>query len=452
MDKTQAFEKLQSIGQEHVLHYFNTLNDSLQKNLLKQIEALNISYFKIQQQMLKKETVTPKPSIAPYKDFSTRGDKEAEEIGKASIAEGRVGTLLIAGGQGTRLKSKGPKGACQVTRFKKKSLFQVFAEKTIAAGKRAKRTLPIAVMTSPQNHRETLAFFKQNDFFNLDNEQLYFFSQGMLPLLSEDGNLILGTKATIASGPDGNGTLFAHFLESGIWDVWHEMGVQVINCVLIDNPLADPFDAELIGHLEREERDLVVKCTRRERADEKVGVLGNHQNKLEVIEYTELGEDERGARDEAGELLYPLANLSLFCLRLNLAKQLGGMDLPLHLAKKAQCFVGSDGEECIPKQPNAWKFEKFIFDIFPLASKVKAILYPREECFSPLKNHSGEASLETVQEALLGRDHAILSEITGNPKPSFSIELSQDFYYPTEDLIRRWKGATVEHEGYVSAL
>lgn len=117
--------------------------------------------------------------------------------------------------------------------------------------------------------------------------------------------------------------------------------------------------------------------------------------------------------------------------------------LPLHKAWKIAHYVNENGTEHLFNQPMAWKFETFIFDWLSYAQKIAALLYPREQCFAPLKNLTGPDSLETVQAALQQRDRTVIQSVTGLAPPSFPFELAADFYYPTPSLETKWKGQQV---------
>lgn len=449
MDKTQALEKLRSIGQQHLFKFFDELSSEDQINFLEQIDTLNIPTFRMQQQVLESHHHYPLRLLDPFVNYSLSGNHNDTSIGQRLINEGKVGCLIIAGGQGTRLKVNGPKGMYPVSLIKRKSLFQLFAEKVLAASHLAERKLEIAVMTSKINHQQTLDFFEENSFFGLDPMQVSFFTQGTLPLLSHEGDLFLETKGHIAVGPDGNGSTLQHFFNSSICNDWYTKGIRYVNTILIDNPLADPFDAELIGHQKNQGADVLIKCSTRNSAKENVGVLVNHEGKVKVIEYSELPEEEKSATDESGLLKHRCANLSLFCFSIDFIKKVSKTELPLHLAHKAAPFLDEEGSTIHPAKPNAWKFEKFIFDVLPYALKVRALLYPREECFAPLKNAHGDASLESVQKSLLKRDREVISKLTGKTPPEVPIELSQEFYYPTENLKKQWEGKSIENGGYI---
>lgn len=448
MDKTQALKKLESIGQQHLLHAADWLIPSEQRQLFADIEAIDLKLFRRQQKLL--HTPPPKPaSFSPFTEYTMKGSEEDAALGRDLIRAGKVGALIVAGGQGTRLKDSRPKGTFPISPIKHKSLFQLFAEKTLAAGRCAGRPLSLAIMTSPLNHDPTLAFFKEHDYFGLDERQIRFFSQSLLPFLNDAGDLFLEAPHRIAMGPDGNGTALTHFIRSGLALEWQQAGIEYLNFLLVDNPLADPFDAHLIGSQCRFQADAMIKCCQRTDAKEKVGILVRENEKARVLEYTELSDEEKYALASHGGFLHSCANLSLFSFSMAFIERAAAIELPLHLAHKAVPFL-KNGNACpAPDTPNAWKFEKFIFDLLPYARKTKALLYPREECFSPLKNATGDAGPEAVRQALLKRDRLQLAAITQLPSPSFPFELSQDFYYPTQALIRHWEGRPLLQPGYV---
>ena len=432
---SQAISKLSSIGQQPLLVHWNRLSSEQQKGLLNQIARLDIDQFNYCQLLLKQKPPSPSDEIEPIQDISYSGNTADIKKGKQLLSDGLCGTVILAGGQGTRLKFNGPKGLYPITPIKHKSLFQLFSEKTLAASKQAGRPLSAAFMTSPLNHRTTLDFFEKNSFFGLHSEQISFFSQEMLPLLDQEGHLFLDENHQMAEGPDGNGSFFYHFVHSGLWNKWHEKGIRYLNIILIDNPLADPFDAELIGFHARQGCDVTVKCCIRENPDEKVGVLAQKNKRLHVVEYTEMSREEQTAREADGTLKYRCANLSLFCF---------GMDSILYLSKKYK-----EMPLHLAHKNNVWKFEKFIFDVLPMSEQVKAIAYPRERCFAPLKNYQGPDSLASVQKAMQLEDRRIFEEIAGIKPPDHLFELSQDFYYPTPSLLQVWKGRPLPAESYI---
>lgn len=430
MNYVTAFLKLQTINQEHLMNGWNNLTPAEQNALLKQIENLNVETFKASQTIIKHPSNTF-THCQPYREYGESGNPDDYRLGKELIAHGKTGCLIVAGGQGTRLGFEGPKGIFPLTRVKRKTLFQLFAEKTAAASKQANTPLPLAIMTSPLNDAVTKEYFAQNRYFGLLPEQLFFFTQDMLPYLDLEGNLFLEAPGLIAQGPDGNGNTLRKFYESGIWEQWNTLGIEQLLYIQIDNPLADPFDAELCGFHHRTKADITLKCVFRQDPQEKVGVVVRHGKQIEVVEYTELPAQEKEAISD-----HRVANISLFAFSMRFIEQCKELELPLHASLK-------------PAKPlaKAWKMETFIFDHLPYAANVQALLYPRSDCFAPLKSSE---NVEEVQNALQESDIKIAKSISHAPPPKLPFELAQDFYYPTPYLLSVWENRPFPDQPYIA--
>jgi UDP-N-acetylglucosamine/UDP-N-acetylgalactosamine diphosphorylase len=376
--------------------------------------------------------------LLPIRSWRQAGSAEEIARGSALIAAGAVGCLLLAGGQGTRFGYDAPKGTYPVTLFKKKSLFQFFCEKVRAASLAAGRPLPLAIMTSPLNHDATLSFFNAHRFFGLSPSQVGFFCQHCLPFLDDAGEWIEEKPGTWAEGPSGNGVALHLLRASPIWTAWRSSGVEWVSTVLIDNPLADPFDAALIGHCAEQRADAALKGVLRDDPLEAVGLIGECGGHVRVIEYSELPQDQLLARNGDGSLRWPLANISLFCFHAPFIERLQ-KEPPLHAARKAygSCMV--------------WKCEAFIFDVLEEAERVSVLVYPREQTYAPLKNASGPFSLKSVQEALVRADRRTYAHVSGLPPPERLFELDPAFSYPTADLAAKWRGRPLPSTDYVEA-
>jgi UDP-N-acetylglucosamine/UDP-N-acetylgalactosamine diphosphorylase len=427
---------LLELGQQAFLDRFEKLDFIQQQQIISQLQKLDPEVLKIQRDLVLTPQETSNIHAKPYDQVIQSGDRARKELGYKAIAEGKVGCIIVAGGQATRMGLEGPKGLVPISNIREKSLFQLFFEKCAAAGILAGRPLPLAVMTSPLNNEETVNFLRKNQYFGLSAEQVDFFQQSMLPFLDEKGHLFLESTSSIAQGPDGNGSSLKSFVDAGIASKWRKQGVDFVIYILIDNPLADPFDAELVGLLAQSHSDVVIKCTTRRSPTEKVGVIVEINQGVKVIEYSELPTEATSWGD-----LY--ANISLFGFRLDFIEKMAKQSMPLHKAFKPSKAVDE------PKGiKSAWKFEKFIFDVLDKTKKVSVICYPREECFAPLKNKEGPDSIQQVREALLKRDRQIFREITGRNLSEDPIELSQQFYYPNKELLSKSKDAFAQL-GYI---
>ncbi len=382
-------EIVHQMQQPHLLAGLESLSPMERHIFLQQLQKYDSQLLSLQQELVNRDKSTPM-EFSPCATFERSGNEEDRLRGERLLREGKVGCLILAGGQGTRLGFDGPKGAVPVTPISKKSLFQIFCERTKTAG----RKLPVCIMTSPLNHEQTIDFFKAHDFFGLVSSQLSFFEQEMLPFLDDSGRWRLEKPGKIAEGPDGNGHALRLFFEKGIWKKWKEQGIEYLNVIFVDNPLADPFDAEFIGLAARMGADAALKAVERISPDEKMGALAEIQGKLRVIEYFEIPE---------GRSDFTLSSTGMFCISMPFIERLCAQTpMPLHLSRKTAHLLPID--QLTSQHTHIWKCERFIFDLLDHVRSSAVLVYPREKIYAPLKNAIGDKSLETVQKALLSHD------------------------------------------------
>jgi UDP-N-acetylglucosamine/UDP-N-acetylgalactosamine diphosphorylase len=186
-------------GQEHVFQFYDILNDTERKSLLESLANIDVDRAnRVFKASTKGEATSTSDSdaITPLPDDtfdSTIGDERAHDverwrkIGLEAIASGKVGVLLMAGGQGTRLGSSDPKGCYDIGLPSHKPLFQLQAERItrleqvaeLETGKpKGSVSIPWYVMTSGPTRSATVAFFNKHQFFGLKPSNVIFFEQG----------------------------------------------------------------------------------------------------------------------------------------------------------------------------------------------------------------------------------------------------------------------------------
>jgi putative uridylyltransferase len=256
-----------------------------------------------------------------------------------------VASVILAGGQGTRLGFPGPKGLYEVLG---RPLFCHLMDQ-IPLG------VPVAVMTSPINHEDTVAFFKQRGLV------ASFFQQGLLPLTDAQGKMI-------GMGPDGNGGVFYHLVSSGLLDQFEQNGVDTVLISPVENPLADPMDARLLTHHRLEKADVTIKCVERVKG-ESMGAV----TKQGIVEYFAIEKDD-----------YSYSYMGQVALSVKFIRKAAALDLPYHRVLKK----------------GVWKQERLLFDAFAFADKVEALCYARPDCYAPIK---GPESTAIAEELLVGK-------------------------------------------------
>jgi UDP-N-acetylglucosamine/UDP-N-acetylgalactosamine diphosphorylase len=383
-------------------------------------------FLKMQRSVIARKSTFSIPE--PYQKFD-RPTEAGQLKGEALLREGKVACLILAGGQGTRLGTPLPKALVEITPVRKKTLLQLFCEKTAAASAAYKTPLQVAIMTSCSNHKQIADYLVQNSYFGLKENQVQLFTQDEAPFVNEDGNWIEEAPGSFAAGPDGNGHSLKKLMESGIGKRWKEQGIESLIVIPIDNPLADPFDATLCGEHALKSQDVTIKAIKRSDPAEKVGVIVLRDGKVAVQEYSELPDHFEA----------PLAHIGLFCFSLSFVERIAEVELPWHLARKAY------------RGHQIWKFERFLFDVLAYTEKTGVLVYPREDVYAPLKNLEGHHSLETVQRALSAFDRRLVADLTKMPEPGYLFELDPAFYYVTIDRKKTWNGKTLPVLDYYPA-
>jgi len=412
MTSSLDFNKLKELytaaGQGQVFRFEEKLNEEEKIAFYEQLQTIDV------EGLAKKYAAATNPSgvgqnsariepvQASVKIAEAKPEERArwEELGYRKIAEGKVATLVVAGGQGTRLGCPDPKGTVDIGLLSHRSLFQIQAERLIklqqlVTDRLGKPCKPIRwyVMTSIDTDDKTQNFFKDHNYFGLNAQDVVFFQQGLLPCLTKDGHIMLESAGRVAMAPDGNGGLYHALDKWGILQDMRKNEVEYMFQYCVDNILIKMVDPVFLGFLYESAADVGCKVAPKSAPNEAVGVLALRDGKYGVIEYSEIDKELAAKRDEkTGELMFNAGHLCMNTYRIDFLEKAAreySSSLPYHLAfKKIHC-ADEEGNPVIATANNGYKLEQFIFDVFEHANKLVAFEIVREEEFSPLKNASG---------------------------------------------------------------
>lgn len=343
------------------------------------------------------EDISPVKAINPDK----KDKKELEEyikIGEDVVKSGHFAIGIMAGGQGTRLGHDGPKGTFELElNGKTKSLFEIIVDKLRNAHEKYNVYLNCYIMTSPENNKETVAFFEKNNYFNYPKEYIKFFMQEDLPLLNKEGKLILGEDGLIKLASEGNGGIFYSMAKKGIIDDMKSKKIKWIFIGSVDNLLVKYVDTLLLGLAIKQNVNIATRTVIKNSPNERVGVLCKKNGRVKVIEYTEVPKEMMVATDEAGEFLYGESHIMCNLFSLEAIEKASTKELKYHVAVKKIKYIDESGKLVNPTEPNCYKFEKFVFDSFGLFDEIAILRGKREEDFAPIKNAEGQDSPETAK-------------------------------------------------------
>jgi UDP-N-acetylglucosamine/UDP-N-acetylgalactosamine diphosphorylase len=456
----------------------------------------------------------PPGAVLRLRDAAPEQRAEWRSLGLRMLSQGKAAVLLLAGGQGTRLGSDKPKGCFDVGLPSAKPLFALQAERLLklqqlaAAAEAADGAAPLPppkpirwlVMTSPATHAETVAAFRDSQYWGLSPAQVTFFQQGSLPCLTEpEGQVILETPWKVARAPDGNGGMYAALLRGGgggggggeggneggdeggdddndgsVLQLLESEGVEALDCYCVDNAAARVGDPEFLGYCASRGAGMGARVVAKASADERVGVFaatrgegGDRGRPLCVLEYSELDPSLASAPAPASSSAADgdpyLFNWANICMHYFSVPWLRGAAERLaqapcyHLARKAiasssaAATGGSGGGGDSDRRVQGLKLEQFIFDPLPTACEceggpgVALFEVERRGHFAPVKNAQGADSPATARAALLAQGAAWVRAAGGRVEEGGvpgGVEVSPLVSYAGEGLEERVRGRT----------
>lgn len=400
-------------GQSHVFRWWDEISQQEKNHLLEQLASIHFPFIhKLFRDSQRKATHTghktllpPQIITIPQNHVEWAAAQKAKLLGEDALRNGHVAVLTVAGGDGTRLGVSAPKGTLPITPITGKSIFQLYAENIRAVQQRYRTRLPWYIMTSETNNLATREFFQINRFFGLEPEQVFFFAQGMLPVVDFQGNLLMDSKSNILTSPNGHGGAILALKERGILDDMKGRGIEQIFYHQVDNVLIKIADPVFLGYHVRDGAEMSLKIVKKQRPEEKVGVVGCVDGRLHIIEYSELSKEEMCEMNADGDLKYNAGNTAIHAMDINFLERVyhGENSLPYHVAEKRVPCLNERGVTVTPEKNNAIKFESFIFDVLKQAKRGVVMEVLREEEFSPIKNMEGENSPATARQDMINR-------------------------------------------------
>ncbi len=405
MDKLQdAIDILKEYKQDHIIKLLRRLDEQKQKELINQIQTIDFHQIMELYNNTKKEIEFKESKIEPlkYLDKAKLTDEQREKfdkLGENIIRSGKYAVVTMAGGQGTRLGHTGPKGTFKLDVYGKgKYLFEILAENLKEANQKYNTTIPWYIMTSKENNKQTVDFLEKHKYFGYNKKYVTIFMQSELPLVDEEGKLLIGKDFKIKEASDGNGGTYSSLRASGALADMKERGIKWIFIGGVDNVLLKMADVTLLGMAIDKNVQIASKSVVKANPHEKVGVFCRMNGHPKVIEYAELPEKMAEEVDEDGELKFGESNIICHLYTIEALEKASTEPLIYHSAYKKNSYIDENGKEVIPDKPNSYKFESFIFDAFEFFDDIAILRGKREDDFAPVKNKEGVDSPKTAKE------------------------------------------------------
>lgn len=373
------------------------------EKLTKRLEEID---FSVLEHIERKETVNERGVFAPLdavevSEIEARG-AEFKELGLKAIREGKVGAVLLAGGQGTRLGLDRPKGTLNIGVAKELYLFEQLLRNLMDVTDEAGVYVPLYIMTSNINNADTTAFFEEHDYFGYPKDYVKFFVQEMVPACDYEGRIYMESQTEVAMSPNGNGDWFSSMVNAGLLSDIKERGIEWINVFAVDNCLQRIADPMFVGATIAYGCESGAKVVRKAAPDERVGVLCTEDGKPSIAEYYEMTEEMATARKENGDLKYGFGVILNYLFSEKKLEQIAEARMPIHVVEKKIPYMDVDGTFVKPEQPNGYKFETLVLDMVHMMDDCIPYEVVREREFAPIKNLHGVDSLDSARELMKG--------------------------------------------------
>lgn len=385
----------------YIKKQLDKLTGGKREQLQKNIDAVDWS---VLEALERRETVNERGVFAPLDAVETdeieKKEAEFRKIGLDVLRAGKVGLVLLAGGQGTRLGFDQPKGTVNIGVTKELFIFECLVNNLREVTNEAGVFVPLYIMTSAGNNKATMDFFEEHDYFGYDKSYVSFFVQEMVPAVDYEGRVLLASETEVVMSPNGNGGWFTSMISAGMLSDIHKRGIEWLNVFAVDNVLQRMADPLFIGATIASGCESGAKVVRKATPDERVGVLCTEDGKPSIAEYYEMTEEMATARKENGDLKYGFGVILNYLFREDKLEQIADEHMPVHVVEKKISYMDEDGNYIKPEEPNGYKFETLVLDMVHMMNDCLPYEVVREKEFAPIKNLHGVDSVDTARELL----------------------------------------------------
>ncbi len=398
MREEELFSVLEEHGQAHVIEAYKKLDDAGKEKLAAQVERIDWSIVDMAKQ---ENTAQERGKLEPLSALEVseieKDKTKYEEIGLDAIRAGKVGAVLLAGGQGTRLGSDGPKGKYNIGLTKDVYIFERLIRNLLDVTGKAGCYVPLYVMTSDKNNDETIAFFEEKAYFGYPKDFVKFFKQEMAPSVDFDGKLYMEAADSLSLSPNGNGGWFYSMAVTGVLKDVKARGVEWLNIFAVDNVLQRIADPVFVGATLDSGCVSGAKVVRKADPQEKIGVLCLEDGRPSIVEYYEMTDEIINSREADGELSYNFGVILNYLFRVDQLEEIMSQKMPVHVVEKKIPYIDGNGELVKPETPNGYKFELLVLDMIHMFDNCLSYEVVRDHEFAPIKNKTGVDSVESAR-------------------------------------------------------
>ena len=363
MIKQSILDNIEKYHQEQLLKYYEELDDEAKSSYERQLEELDFSYIDIFNNRNNNEesadSVYEPLQAMKIEEIESRKD-EFRQAGIDALKQKKVGAVLLAGGQGTRLGFDKPKGMFNIGETKELYIFERLIQNIMDVVNETGVVVPLFIMTSEINDKDTRAFFEEKNYFGYDKD----------------------------------------YIRAGLVDKMKEIGVEWLNVFAVDNVLQRIATPEFVGATLLSGYPSSAKVVKKADPHERVGVMCKKNGKPSIVEYYELTEEMANEKDASGEPAYNYGVILNYMFRVKELMDIAGNSMITHIVEKKIPHIDENGELVKPEEPNGYKFETLILDMIHMVDDCLVYEVERSKEFAPVKNKEGVDSVVSARELL----------------------------------------------------
>jgi len=401
MKERELENLLKEHGQEHIFEAYKKLDEAGKEKLAAQIKKIDWSILAMagQEKLAQKRGKLVPLSALEVLEIE-RNKAQYEQVGIDAIKAGKIGAVLLAGGQGTRLGFDGPKGKYNIGITREMYIFERLIRNIQDVTDKTGCFVPLYIMTSDKNNDETIAFFEEKDYFGYPKDFVKFFRQEMAPSVDFQGKLYMEAPDSLSLSPNGNGGWFYSMAVTGILKDVKARGVEWLNIFAVDNVLQRIADPVFVGATLNSGCVSGAKVVKKADPQEKIGVLCLEDGRPSIVEYYEMTDEIINSREANGELSYNFGVILNYLFRVDQLEEISSQKMPVHVVEKKIPYMDKNGALIKPESPNGYKFELLVLDMIHLFENCLSYEVVRDYEFAPIKNKTGVDSVESAQTLL----------------------------------------------------
>jgi UDP-N-acetylglucosamine/UDP-N-acetylgalactosamine diphosphorylase len=261
-------------------------------------------------------------------------------------------------------------------------------------------------MTNADTHELVAHYFHQNSYFGIMKENIVFVEAHRMPILSNDGNIILKNRDEVAMASAGNGAFFDTLNANEQLRSFMEEELDYVQIIGVKNLLTKVLDPAQIGQAFKHNAQVVVKAVQKISPNEKIGAIVIKDSRPYIE--SNLDQARRNEKSKNGSLAYSLGSVFEFIYSVpklvEISKDAENLKKMYRKEELRQEVWSEEQQKAVMSEKNnAIQFQLTVHESLQFVDREAffVLQVERDEEFAPIKQLEGEeATPEAARRAL----------------------------------------------------